>query len=71
MIFATHNQGKLEQVRQILRLSNIKINVISAKDINFNEDVIEDGKTFEENSEIKARAIYEYCTRNNIKHCYH
>ena len=66
MIFATHNQGKLEQVRQILRLNDIEIDVISAKDVNFNEEVIEDGKTFEENSEIKARALLEHCINNNI-----
>ena len=66
MIFATQNQGKLEQVKQILRINNINIDIISAKDVKFNEEVIEDGKTFEENSEIKARALYNYCVKNNI-----
>ena len=34
------------------------------KDINFNEDIIEDGQTFEENSKIKALAIREFCNKN-------
>ena len=37
------------------------------KEIGFNEEIIEDGKTFEENSEIKARAIEKLCNKNNIK----
>lgn len=41
---------------------------MSLKDINFNEEIEENGKTFEENSEIKARAVKEFCDNNNIEY---
>ena len=66
-IFATHNQAKLNQVRNILRLNNIDIELISEKDIGFDIEVEETGTTFEENSLIKANAVYDFCEKNNIK----
>ena len=36
------------------------------KDIGFDEEIVEDGETFEENSEIKARAIEKYCKNKGI-----
>ena len=33
----------------------------------FNKEIIEDGKTFEENSYIKAMAIKKFCDENGIK----
>lgn len=67
LIFSTKNQGKVEQVKELLRMNNIYgIEIISEKEVGFNEEVIEDGKTFEENSEKKARTLYNYCKENNI-----
>ncbi|MBR3134387.1 MAG: non-canonical purine NTP pyrophosphatase [Clostridia bacterium] len=67
LIFSTKNQGKLEQVRNLLIINNVEgIDIISEKDVGFLDEVIEDGKTFEENSEKKARTLYNYCIENNI-----
>ena len=67
ILFGTGNAGKLEQMKEIIKLNNFDVDIISLKDINFNEEIIEDGKTFEENSAIKAKAIKEFCTKNNIE----
>lgn len=67
IIFATKNKGKAEQVRDLLKLNNVNgIDVVTEKEIGFFDEVIEDGKSFEENSEKKARVVYEYCKNNNI-----
>jgi XTP/dITP diphosphohydrolase len=66
ILFGTGNSAKLEQMNEIIRLNNFDVDIISLKDINFNEDIIEDGKTFEENSAIKAAAIKKFCEKNNI-----
>lgn len=66
MIFGTTNKAKIEQVEDFFKFKNIKIEFISLKDIGFNEEIIEDGETIEENSLIKAKAIKKYCDENNI-----
>ena len=65
-LYGTGNHAKLEQMKEIIKLNNFDVDIISLKDINFNEEIIEDGKTFEENSEIKANAIKKFCDKNNI-----
>jgi non-canonical purine NTP pyrophosphatase, rdgB/HAM1 family len=58
IIFATNNAGKIKEIKEILAdLSNIE--VLSLKEANINIDIIEDGKTFEENAIIKAKAIHQ------------
>lgn len=67
LIFSTKNQGKVEQVRHLLEINNIEgVSIISEKDVGFTDEVIEDGKTFEENSEKKARTLYNFCINNGI-----
>ncbi|MBK7106138.1 MAG: RdgB/HAM1 family non-canonical purine NTP pyrophosphatase [Ignavibacteriae bacterium] len=56
IIFATGNKGKLIEVRNIF--SDTKFEIISMEEIGFAEEIIEDGKTFEENSFIKADKIF-------------
>lgn len=56
IIFATGNKGKLIEVRNIF--SDTKFEIISMEGIGFAEEIIEDGKTFEENSFIKADRIF-------------
>ena len=67
IIYGTSNEGKIADMKRIITENNIDIEILTAKDIGFDKDIIEDGKTFEENSEIKAKAIAEYCNENNIK----
>lgn len=66
ILYATSNKGKIAELNRTIRLENLDAEVITLKDINFNEDVKEDGKTFEENSGIKAEAVQAFCKKNNI-----
>lgn len=66
-IYGTGNSKKIEEVKRFFKTQkNIELEILSLKDIGFNEEIIEDGKTFEENSKIKAEAIKKYCNKNNI-----
>lgn len=66
IIYGTSNKEKIEQVKSLIKLENADIEIISLKDINFNEDIEENGTTFEENSLIKAKVIKDFCKKNNI-----
>lgn len=66
IIYGTTNKGKITQVTEYLKYKKIDIEIISLKDIGFNEQIEETGRTFEENSMIKAKAIKQYCNKNNI-----
>lgn len=55
IIFATSNEGKMKEVRDILR--GIDIELLSLKDIGIEVDIEEDGTTFEENAIIKAETV--------------
>lgn len=55
IIFATGNEGKMHEIRQILGDMDVKI--LSMKEAGITVDIIEDGATFEENAIIKAKAI--------------
>lgn len=69
IIYGTTNKGKVEAMKKILKEDKIEnIEIITLKDINFNEEIIENGKTFEENSEIKGRTIEKYCKREKINY---
>ncbi len=57
VIFATKNKGKVEEVRDILNGSGIKL--ISLLDLKNVPDIIEDGLTFEENAKLKAQIVFE------------
>lgn len=55
IIFATHNEGKMNEIREILKDLNIEL--YSLKDVGLDIDVEENGASFEENAIIKARSI--------------
>ena len=57
MIFATGNQGKMKEIREIL--ADTEYEVVSMKEAGVDAEIIEDGTTFEENAVIKAKAIME------------
>ncbi|MDP2696377.1 MAG: RdgB/HAM1 family non-canonical purine NTP pyrophosphatase [bacterium] len=57
LIFATHNQGKVKEMKDIL--GGLEVEVLSAEEAGVFEDVVEDGKNFEENALKKARFIVE------------
>ena len=68
MIYGTSNANKVKDIQAIIETNGEKWNVISLKDIGFLEEIEENGKTFEENSEIKAKAVKEFCDKNNIEY---
>lgn len=55
IIFATGNEGKMREIREILR--DMDAEILSMKEAEIEIDIEENGSTFEENAEIKARAV--------------
>ena len=62
VVLATGNAGKLAEFRSCFEGSGVRF--LSLKEIGFEGDVVEDGKTFRENAEIKARAVASFLDRN-------
>lgn len=56
IVFATNNLNKLQEVREILK---DQYQVIGLKDLNFDQELAEDGDTFEKNALQKAKFIAE------------
>jgi XTP/dITP diphosphohydrolase len=62
LVLATHNQGKLRELRELLRGQvpglDVDTQVVDGPSVGA-PDVVEDGVTFAENSLLKARAVAE------------
>lgn len=56
IVFATGNEGKMKEIRLIL--ADLGMEILSMKEAGANPDIVEDGKTFGENAEIKAKAVW-------------
>ena len=57
IILATHNKNKVKEIQNFLSGSFDELEVITASEAGFTEDIEENGTTFEENALIKARAV--------------
>lgn len=57
IIFATGNQGKVREIREILK--GLDAEVVTMKEAGYDIEVEEDGETYEENAILKAKAIME------------
>lgn len=57
IIFATTNEGKMQEIKAIL--SDLNVEIVSLKEAGIHATIVEDGETFEENAIIKARTIME------------
>lgn len=68
MVYGTSNANKVKDIKSIIEANGEKWKVVSLKDIGFSGEIEENGKTFEENSEIKAKAVKEFCDKNNIEY---
>ena len=55
LIFATGNQGKLKEIREIM--ADLDVEVLSMKEAGVQTEIEENGTTFEEKAVIKARAV--------------
>lgn len=63
LVFASNNKHKLSEVRQILPE---QVEVVSLKDIGFVQEIEETGATLEENSLLKANAVWEWLEKNSL-----
>lgn len=60
IIFATGNQGKMKEIREIWGdslLQGEKVELLSMKEAGIQADIVEDGSSFTENAVIKAKAV--------------
>lgn len=64
IIFATGNQGKIREVKEIL---GDQVEVLTMKEAGVDRDPEENGSTFTENAYIKARAVREKCKASGNK----
>lgn len=55
IIFATSNEGKMKEIRMIL--NDMDVEVLSLKEAGIHADIVENGRTFEENAIIKAKTV--------------
>lgn len=62
LILASNNAHKVEEIKSILE----DYSILTLKDINYTEEIVEDGTTFEENALIKARTICKYSGKTAI-----
>lgn len=64
IVFATGNENKMKEIRMIL--SNLGMDIVSMKQAGVDIDIVEDGMSFEENAEIKARAVSRVLTNDIV-----
>lgn len=60
IIFATGNAGKMREIKKILsdlKMQGEPVEILSMKEVGIEPDIQEDGKSFEENALIKAKAV--------------
>lgn len=64
IILASNNKHKIKEFKEIFS----DYEIIPMKEIGFDEEIIEDGTTFEENSKIKTAAISNFLKKNNLNY---
>lgn len=64
IIFATGNENKMIEIRMILK--DLGLEILSMKEAGVDIDIVEDGMTFEENAEIKARSVARVLTNDIV-----
>lgn len=62
IVLATNNQHKINEIKRIFKLYQF----LTLKDIGFDQDIVEDGFTFEENALIKARVVHDYVVSQKL-----
>ena len=62
IIFATGNEHKMAEIRMILE--GLEMEILSQREAGITADIVEDGRTFEENAIIKAKGIAEAAAEN-------
>ena len=64
IIFATGNENKMKEIRMILK--DLGLEILSMKEAGADVEIIEDGMSFEENAEIKARSVARVLTNDIV-----
>lgn len=64
IVFATGNKDKMKEIRQIL--ADLGMEIVSMKEAGVDIEIVEDGMSFEENAEIKARAVSRVLTSDIV-----
>ena len=64
IVFATGNENKMKEIRMIL--ADLNMEILSMKEAGVEIDIVEDGMSFEENAEIKARAVSRVLTNDIV-----
>lgn len=64
IIFATGNADKMREIREIL--ADMQVEILSMKEAGISTDIVEDGKTFEENAQIKAKAVAAFAGKDDV-----
>ena len=62
LVFASNNAHKLEEMRAIMPAG---IEVLSLREVGFEQEIEETGTTLEENSRIKAETVSQWLTANS------
>lgn len=57
IVFATSNEGKMREIREIL--VDLGMEILSIREAGVQVTIVEDGASFEENAVIKAKAVWE------------
>jgi len=65
IILASNNVHKINEIKELLK--DLPIEISSLKDENINIDVVEDGKTFEENAKKKVSEIASFLRKRGAK----
>lgn len=64
IVFATGNENKMKEIRMIL--ADLNMEVVSMKEAGVDIEIVEDGMSFEENAEIKARSVSRVLTNDIV-----
>ena len=64
IVVGTNNKHKLNEFKTMLK----NYEILSLDDIGFYDDIIEDGKSFEENALIKVKAIHNFLKEKNMNY---
>ena len=62
IVLASNNSHKIKEFKKILNTYEI----LSLKDIGFDNEIIEDGETFFENAYIKAKVVSDFLKENSL-----
>lgn len=65
IIFATGNADKMKEIRMIM--ADLGLEIQSMKDAGIVVDIVENGKTFEENAMIKASSIAQELKKDSVQ----